>query len=66
MTSHRTTISTIQQNRYDEKEGALLRKWCDEAAKRGGSFQIECKYDSSLGMVAIYTINWPASTGEHQ
>jgi hypothetical protein len=44
-----------------EPERVMLRKWCEWAAERGGSFAIENKWVGGIGSywATIYTINWP-------
>ena len=51
-----TTVSTVLMSISNEPERVLLRSWCDECAKQGGSFSIETKHTDSW--YVTYKINW--------
>lgn len=54
-----TTVSKLVAQNHTEQERALLRRWCEEAAKAGGSFGITAVYDLQFGHCITYTIDWP-------
>ncbi|MCT9017123.1 hypothetical protein [Cupriavidus gilardii] len=58
-----TTVSRILFNSRDEAQAKLLEKWCDEAAKGGGSFSIEDEWQAPQ-WYRVYTINWPNGSRE--
>lgn len=53
-----TTVSRILFGSRSEAEGVLLREWCNEAARNGGSFSIEDEWRANQ-WYQTYTINWP-------
>ncbi|SEF31423.1 hypothetical protein ABL840_08945 [Variovorax sp. NFACC27] len=59
-----TTVSKVVSQSHTQGERALLQKWCDEAAKAGGTFSITALYDEKYGHCITYEINWPKSTGD--
>lgn len=57
----RTTVSSILYNDRDGPQAKLLEKWCEEAAKEGGSFSIADERRETQ-WYRVYTINWPINS----
>lgn len=60
----KTTTSKVVAQSHTVAERELLQKWCDWAASAGGSFSITAVYDTNLGHVITYVIDWPVGHGE--
>lgn len=53
------TTSKVVAQSHTEVERAILRAWCEKAAVAGGSFSITAVYDTNLGHIITYVIDWP-------
>ncbi len=53
-----TTSRVLLSGNTAEPERAMLRKWAEIAAQKGGSFAIRQEWSESQWWT-IYTINWP-------
>jgi hypothetical protein len=57
--AERQTVSRVLLSGHTaEAERILLRRWCEEAAAKGGSFLIRQEWTESQWFTT-YTINWP-------
>lgn len=59
-----TTVSKVVSQSHTQGERSLLQKWCDEAAKAGGTFAITALYDEQQGHCITYEIAWPKAADE--
>ena len=53
------TTTTSKVVFSDDATNALLRKWCDEVARQGGTFSITAHHETGMGWFRVYVINWP-------
>lgn len=58
------TVSKVVAQSHTQGERALLQKWCDEAARAGGTFAITALYDEKYGHCITYEIAWPKAGDE--
>ncbi|MFV0673614.1 hypothetical protein [Variovorax sp. tm] len=58
------TVSKVAVRTHTDGERILLQKWCDEAAKAGGTFAITALYDEQQGHCITYEIAWPKAADE--
>lgn len=59
MAERQTVSRVLLSGNTAEAERTLLRRWCEEAAAKGGSFSIKQEWTESQWFTT-YTINWPA------